>query len=401
MTSSPTSPSRHRRARRRRRRPGPSRPAAARCRTGPVPSSRARAGDHGGLGRAVGVPHLAARRRASRSASSGGQASPPKISSRTASSASAGHSAASVGTVETTVMPLGDQPRARGPCRCAPASAAPAPGRRRAARPATSPRRRRRRRPTARPAPGRRARAGRPAGTSGPRRRRTRRRERWVTATPFGVPVDPEVKMIQASSSARRAAPAPVSRAAPGAASLTLSSLMTAATSASPKTSRGPLLGVVGVDRHVGGADRQGRQDGDVELGVPDGIRMPMRSPGPTPAARSARPSRRPPAAVPHSSASARRRPGRGVRVVRRTCSKDVHESAGCAESSLPGYCGRNPGVVVSWWEMLGVDSTVAFLKWCSDFPLRGGPGRWSPTLNRWHTDQVSATARPAHTGLP
>ncbi len=41
---------------------------------------------------------------ASRSARSGGQASPPKISSRTASNASAGHSAASVGTVDTTVM---------------------------------------------------------------------------------------------------------------------------------------------------------------------------------------------------------------------------------------------------------------------------------------------------------
>ena len=44
------------------------------------------------------------RRPTSRAASSGGQASPPKISSRTCSSASTGHSAASVGTVETTVM---------------------------------------------------------------------------------------------------------------------------------------------------------------------------------------------------------------------------------------------------------------------------------------------------------
>ena len=63
--------------------------------------------DHRGLGRPVGVPHLAADRSgpaARRSARSGGQASPPKISSRTASSASAGHSAASVGTVDTTVM---------------------------------------------------------------------------------------------------------------------------------------------------------------------------------------------------------------------------------------------------------------------------------------------------------
>ena len=41
----------------------------------------------------------------SRAASSGGHASPPKISSRTFSIASPGHMAASVGTVETTVMP--------------------------------------------------------------------------------------------------------------------------------------------------------------------------------------------------------------------------------------------------------------------------------------------------------
>ncbi len=40
----------------------------------------------------------------SRVTSSGGQASPPKISSRTSFSASAGQSAARVGTVETTVI---------------------------------------------------------------------------------------------------------------------------------------------------------------------------------------------------------------------------------------------------------------------------------------------------------
>ncbi|SII95699.1 Uncharacterised protein [Mycobacteroides abscessus subsp. abscessus] len=44
----------------------------------------------------------------SRRPSSGGAASPPKMSSRTASSASAGQSAARVGTVETTVMPRED-----------------------------------------------------------------------------------------------------------------------------------------------------------------------------------------------------------------------------------------------------------------------------------------------------
>ena len=53
-----------------------------------------------------------------------------------------------------------------------------APGRRRAARPATSPRTRRRTRPTAPPARGHRARSARRRGTGGPRRRRTPRRSR-------------------------------------------------------------------------------------------------------------------------------------------------------------------------------------------------------------------------------
>ena len=64
--------------------------------------------------------------------------------------------------------------------------------------------------------------------------------ERWETATPLGVPVEPEVKMIQASSpGAGLGAPARVRPAlaaawtrSPG------SSPMTAATSASPKTVR-------------------------------------------------------------------------------------------------------------------------------------------------------------------
>ena len=73
-------------------------------RTGPVRRQRRGAGDDGGLGGAVGVPDLAARRPRAARASSGGQASPPKMSSRTWSRASSGHSAASVGTVDTTVI---------------------------------------------------------------------------------------------------------------------------------------------------------------------------------------------------------------------------------------------------------------------------------------------------------
>ena len=42
---------------------------------------------------------------ASRSTSSGGHASPPKMSSRTLDNASGGHRAANVGTVDTAVIP--------------------------------------------------------------------------------------------------------------------------------------------------------------------------------------------------------------------------------------------------------------------------------------------------------
>ena len=56
------------------RQPDPDRPLAGQLGT---------AGDDGGLGRAVGVPHLAPRARPAGRASSGGHASPPMISSRT------------------------------------------------------------------------------------------------------------------------------------------------------------------------------------------------------------------------------------------------------------------------------------------------------------------------------
>ncbi len=137
---------------------------------------------------------------ASRSASSGGHASPPKISSRTSSSASTGHSAASVGTVETTVMrcsdshgprstPLRTSERAAGtrqpPCRQA-SHISSQDASKATDRPAST-------------------RSDGPIGSSSARNSCASASTNaaaapCVTATPFGVPVEPEVKMIQASS---------------------------------------------------------------------------------------------------------------------------------------------------------------------------------------------------------
>ena len=138
-----------------------------------------------------------------RSTSSAGQASPPTMSSRTWSSASAGHRPASVGTVDTAVMlreisqgprSMPERTRLRGagtrqePCAHAihissqDASNA-----------------------TDRPAS---TRSSGPSGPSGWFARNSRDSAstnaaalRCVTATPLGLPVDPEVKMIHASSS--------------------------------------------------------------------------------------------------------------------------------------------------------------------------------------------------------
>ena len=152
MISSPALPF-DRSPRRRRRPPGPSRrrqPDAHR----PLAVQPGAAGDDGRLGRAVGVPDLAAVVRQA-GAVSGGHASPPRISRRTAA--------------ERLGRPQRDQRRHRGDHRDvvglqprthvhAAADQRPgsrAPGSRRAPRPATSPRTRRRRRPRARPSPGR------------------------------------------------------------------------------------------------------------------------------------------------------------------------------------------------------------------------------------------------------
>ena len=87
----------------RRRRPAPSRSAAARSGSAPRRSSgRRRRRRWPRWARTCSRPR--GPRSTSRCTSSGGQASPPKISSRTSLRASGSHSAASVGTVETTVI---------------------------------------------------------------------------------------------------------------------------------------------------------------------------------------------------------------------------------------------------------------------------------------------------------
>ncbi len=72
-------------------------------RTGPASSGAAQATTVASVG--PYVFHTSRPSAARRAASSGGQASPPKISSLTFSMESSGHIAARVGTVETTVMP--------------------------------------------------------------------------------------------------------------------------------------------------------------------------------------------------------------------------------------------------------------------------------------------------------
>ena len=222
-----------------------------------------RARHHRRLGGAVGVPHLAARRPgASRSASSGGQASPPKISSRTASSASAGHSAASVGTVDTTVMsrdtshgprsmPLRTSERGAG-TRQAPLRQASHISSHDASNATDS--------PASTRSPG-------PIGLSCRNICASASTNaaalRWVTATPFGVPVEPDVKMIHASSRPSGDAGAPTAGGADAADQALLGDDTDHTRLAEHQ--RGPLVGVVGVDRHVGGAGGQGRQDRDVQ----------------------------------------------------------------------------------------------------------------------------------------
>ena len=176
---------------------------------------------------------------ASRSASSGGQASPPKISSRTWSSASGGHSAASVGTVDTIVMPCATShgPRsipvrtsARGAgTRQAPCRQASHISSQDASNATDSPASTRSSGPIGSSARNSRASASTNAAA-----------DRCVTATPFGTPVDPDVKMTHASSSGPGSTgPSPGASGSSAAGSWTVRvgpSVRTAATAASPKT---------------------------------------------------------------------------------------------------------------------------------------------------------------------
>ncbi len=88
--------------------------------------------------------------------------------------------------------------------------------------------------------------------------------EPWLTATPFGVPVEPEVKMIHASSSGPGVPGVPIG------ALCFVSGAVVAEHGAHPGLAEhelGPLLGVVGVDGNVRGARGEDGEDRDVQLG--------------------------------------------------------------------------------------------------------------------------------------
>ncbi len=178
--------------------------------------------------------------RASRAPISGGQASPPRISSRTASIASAGHSATSVGTVDTMVtalatihgprsVPLRTRDRGAG-TRHAPYRHANHISSHEASNATDS--------PAITRSPG-------PIGSSSRNIRDSASTnaaaERCETATPFGVPVDPEVKITHTSSSSAGSARSTGS-ASPRAV-ITNPDPITAATPASSNTTRARASG--------------------------------------------------------------------------------------------------------------------------------------------------------------
>ncbi len=208
------------------------------------------------------------------------------MSRRTASRDSAGHIAASVGTVETTLMSraishgprsIPDRTSARGagtrqaPCRHASHISS------HDASKATD-------NPASTRSPG-------PSGASRQNRRASASTNaaalRWVTATPFGVPVEPEVKMIHASSSRRgpRSAGAVRSGAVPGSMP---SSVTIAVTPASEKTSSARSSGSsASTGTYAAPAARIARMV-TYSSARPDVIRTPTRSPAATPASMSA-----------------------------------------------------------------------------------------------------------------
>ena len=75
---------------------------------------------------------------------------------------------------------------------------------------------------------------------------------RWVTATPLGAPVEPDVKMIQASSPGPGRPARPDGLAEPASARNVVADR--GADAGVVEDLLGARGGVVGVDRHVGGA---------------------------------------------------------------------------------------------------------------------------------------------------
>ena len=89
---------------------------------------------------------------------------------------------------------------------------------------------------------------------------------RWLTATPFGVPVEPEVKMIQASSVRSGYSSGAGSRGILGREDDQVGGDHRGHPGLVEHQARA-LVGVVVVDRHVGGAGEEDADDRDVEVG--------------------------------------------------------------------------------------------------------------------------------------
>ena len=184
------------------------------------------------------------------------------MSRRTASSASAGQSAASVGTVDTTVMsrdtshgprsiPLRTSERGAG-TRQAPCRQASHISSHDASNATDSPA------------------STRSLGPIGLSFRKicasastNAAALRWVTATPFGVPVEPGGEDDPCVVTGQRSARAPSPRRAVAADQALFGD--DADDARLTEHQRGALVGVVGVDRHVGRSGGHRRQDGHVE----------------------------------------------------------------------------------------------------------------------------------------
>jgi hypothetical protein len=102
----------------------------------------------------------------------------------------------------------------------------------------------------------------------------------WLTATPFGRPVEPEVKMIQASPSGRGSLPATRMLSAPRSPS-------TAHTPASANTSSARSSGSSASTGTYAAPEARTPRIAMYSSAVPDEILIPTRSPLPMPTAAS------------------------------------------------------------------------------------------------------------------